>query len=349
MIERFAENPLITPADVRPSRPDLEVMCAFNAGATLHGGKTVLLIRVAERPIPEAGWLATVLLDPEQPGQYKVLRVRLQDPDLVYDDPRVFTWKGRRYLTSISHLRMAVSTDGRSFQVADAPTLMPQGPSEEYGIEDPRITFIEGFYYINYSSIAPTGVSTSLARTRDWKTFERLGIIFAPENKDIAVFPERIGGRYWCFHRPSMQNIGMPSIWLASSDNMLDWGRHRFLIEPRAGFWDCERVGCGPYPVKTREGWLQFYHGSDFNTRYCTGALLLDLEKPWKVIARSDKPIMEPEAPYETAGFMPNVVFCNGLVERGGGKVDLYYGAADETTCGATLDAGEVLAALRKR
>jgi predicted GH43/DUF377 family glycosyl hydrolase len=322
-------------------------MCAFNAGAALHDGRTVLLVRVAERPVPQPRYHATAPLDPDRPGRYRVLRVPLDDPDLDASDPRVFTWRGGRYLTSISHLRLATSTDGHNFTVAERPAVMPEGPSEAYGIEDPRICWLDGVAYVNYSAIAPTGVATSLARTTDFDSYEKLGIIFAPENKDIALFPEKIGGRYWCFHRPSMKNMGQPSIWLASSRDLIDWGRHRFLAAPRAGMWDCERVGCGPPPVKTPEGWLQFYHGADFQTRYATGALLLDLEEPWKIIARSSRPLMAAEAPYETAGMMPGVVFCNGHVERPGGAVDLYYGATDETTCGATVRISDVLDALR--
>lgn len=347
MITRFPENPLITPNDVKPSSDDLEVMCAFNAGATILDGKTVLLLRVAERPVQEDGYVATAVIDRDHPGRYKILRIRLDDPDLVFDDPRVFTWQGCVYLTSISHLRMAVSADGHQFDVAGAPTLMPEGPFEEFGIEDPRIVHLDGAYYVNYSAISPRGVATSLARTQDFRTFERLGIIFAPDNKDIAIFPEKIGGRYWCFHRPSMKHIGQPSVWMASSPDLLDWGRHRHVLGVRPGKWDSERVGCGAYPVKTSEGWLEIYHGANEDTRYCSGAVLLDLDEPWRVIARSDEPLLEPEVEYETRGMMPNVVFSNGLVERGGGEVDLYYGATDETTCGATMDVQAVLDSLR--
>ena len=349
MIERFGNNPLVGPADVKPSRDDLEVTCAFNAGATLHGGKTVLLIRVAERPVPEEGYVAAAFLDPQSPGGLKVMRVKLDQPDLDTSDPRVFVYKGRSYLTSISHLRMATSEDGRKFTVAEAPAVAPETPWEQFGIEDARITLIDGTYLVNYSAISPNGVSTCLARTADLVAFERLGIIFTPHNKDIAIFPEKIGGRYCCFHRPSPPQFGAPSVWLAFSDNLTDWGGHRYLLGPRDRMWDCERVGCGPPPIRTAEGWLEIYHGCDNDIRYCCGALLLDLDDPGRVIARGDRPLLAAEAPYETAGFMPNVVFCNGLVEREGDKVDLYYGAADETVCGATLDVAAVLDSLKRQ
>ena len=345
MIKRFDNNPIIAPRNVRPSRPDFEVMCAFNAGATRCDGKVVLLVRVAERPVPRQGYVSTAMMNPET-RQIEPLYIKSDDPELKMDDPRAFLYKGTLYLTSISHLRMAESLDGRYFTVSESPAMLPENRYETYGIEDPRITFIEGWYYINYSAISLLGVATSLARTKDFKTYERLGVIFGPENKDIAIFPERIDGRYYAFHRPAPKNLGTPSMWLASSDNLLDWGRHEYVIGPRAGFWDCERVGCGAAPIRTREGWLELYHASDRNTRYCTGALLLDLKEPWKVLARSDRPVFAPEASYETSGFLPNVIFHNGLVENGDGTLTLYYGAADDKTCGATVRIEDILTSL---
>jgi predicted GH43/DUF377 family glycosyl hydrolase len=171
--------------------------------------------------------------------------------------------------------------------------------------------------------------------------------MFAPDNKDIALFPEKVGGSYACFHRPSAKQIGPPSLWLAFSDNLRDWGRHHHIMGPRAGAWDSERVGCGAAPLRTDRGWLQFYHGANENVRYCVGAVLLDLEQPWKVLARSMMPLLEPQADYEVRGLVPNVVFHNGLVERPGGLVDLYYGAADTRTCVATVRVADVLEWLR--
>jgi predicted GH43/DUF377 family glycosyl hydrolase len=343
MIERFASNPLITPTDVKPSGPEMEVMCAFNAGAARLGEETLLLLRVAERPVPREGTVATAFLDPEKPGAYRILRVPLDDPALDFTDPRVFEYRGALYLTSISHLRVARAADGEHFTVEPAPALTPEGSLEAYGIEDPRITRLGEWYYVNYSAISLRGVCTALARTRDFRSWERLGVIFAPDNKDIAIFPERLGGRYWCFHRPSMKQLGSPSMWLASSENLLDWGGHRHLLGPRPGRWDSERVGCGAPPVRTAAGWLQFYHASDTDVIYRMGAVLLDGEEPWRIRARSAEPLLSPEAQYEREGVMPNIVFHNGLVERGDGTADLYYGGADTVTCGARVDLAAVL------
>lgn len=345
MIRRLDGNPLITREDVKPSRQDFEVMCAFNAGATRFDGQVVLLVRVAERPVPRPGFVATAILNLDL-GQVEPMYVRLDDPDLRMDDPRLFYYQGRFYLTSISHLRLATSSDGCHFRLAEKPALAPATCYETYGVEDPRITRFGNWYYVNYSGISPRGVLTALARTRDFHHFERLGVMFAPDNKDVAIFPEKINGRYHAFHRPSMKQIGAPSMWVASSENLMDWGRHEFVIGPRPGMWDSERVGCGAAPIHTPAGWLQLYHASDEKVRYCTGAVLLDLEEPWKVIARSREPILFPAAPYETQGLMPNVVFHNGLVENEDGTLTLFYGATDETTCGAIVAVADLLGSL---
>lgn len=347
MLRKFAANPLITPDQLKPTHPELEVWRIFNAGATLYNGKTVLLCRVAERPIPQKGYMSTVIMDPDQPGNYKIVRIREDDPDLQFHDPRgVFYYKKQAMLHCISHLRLAVSDDGRTFTLADKPTMMPEHDYESYGIEDARITRLGSTYYINYSAVAPYGVTTALARTTDFKSFEKLGIIFAPDNKDVSIFPEKVGGKYMALHRPSMKEIGTPSIWLAESSDLLQWGPHHFVMGPRPGCWDAERVGGGAAPVRTTRGWLEIYHGADHNIRYCSAAVLLDGEQPWRVIARSRDPILVPQERYEMEGFLPNVVFHNGLVERGDGTLDIYYGGADTTVCGATLDIQAVLDSL---
>jgi predicted GH43/DUF377 family glycosyl hydrolase len=345
MIQRFDCNPLITPADVKPSSENMEVLCAFNAGATTYKGDPLLLVRVAERPKPREGFVATAFMN-EDTGVVEPLYVSLDDPELDFTDPRVFTWKGKLYLTSISHLRVATTEDGESFTIADAPALFPENAYEIYGVEDPRIVFIDGWYYVNYSAISLRGVCTALCRTKDFSSFERLGIMFGPDNKDIALFPEKINGRYYTFHRPSMKQIGTPSMWIASSDNLRDWGRHENVIEPRPGKWDSERVGCGAQPIKTEKGWLQIYHASDEHVRYCSGAVLLDLEEPWKVIARSEEPLLFPEMPYECEGLVPNIVFHNGLVENADGTLTLFYGGADTVTCAATVSIADILSSL---
>lgn len=346
MIQRFPENPLIVPKDVKPSRPDFEVLCAFNPGATLFDGTRLLLVRVAERPRQEKGYVSTVITNQET-GDLKVLRYKLDDPDLDASDPRVIRYRGVNYLTSLSHLRTATSKDGSNFTISPEPTLIGSGLYETYGIEDARITKLEDAYYINYTGVSALGVVTCLARTRDFQSFERLGVIFGPDNKDVAIFTEKIAGRHYTLHRPAVKHLGNLAIWMASSDNLLDWGRHQAIIGPRPGKWDSERVGAGASPIRTSEGWLELYHGCDENTRYCTGALLLDLEKPWEVVARSEEPFLVPEAPYERQGLLPDIIFHSGLIDNADGTVDLYYGGGDFLTCGCRVSIQEILDTLK--
>jgi len=347
MIQRFSNNPLIAPKDVKPSRPDLEVLCAFNPGAAFYDGRKVLLIRVAERPIQEKGYISTIITD-EGTGELKVLRFKLDDPDLDARDPRVFRYRDVSYLTSLSHLRTAISEDGRTFTISPEPSLKGSGTYETYGIEDPRIVKLDDSFYINYTGVSAIGVVTCLARTRDFRSFEKLGVIFAPDNKDVAIFPEKIGGRYHTLHRPAGKHLGTLAIWLASSANLLDWGQHHAIISPRLRKWDGQRVGAGAPPIRTSEGWLELYHGCDENTRYCTGALLLDLEKPWHVIARSREPFLVPTAPYEREGLLPNIIFHSGLIDNGDGTLDLYYGGGDLFTCGCRVSIREILETLQE-
>lgn len=347
MIKKFTNNPLVRPEEVIPSRPDFEVLGAFNPGATMYEGHPLLLVRVAERPLPKPGSVATAFVHPES-GEIEPMYISRQDPELEMCDPRIFRYQGRNYLTSISHFRVARTTGDGHFEIARRPSDLPSSPYESFGVEDARITRTGNWYYLTYSAVSSMGVLARMSRTKNFSDFEPLGNIFAPDNKDVAIFPERIGGRYYAFHRPSHKHLGEPSLWLASSTNLRDWGEHEFLIGPRPGKWDCERVGCGAAPIRTGEGWLQLYHGSDENVRYCTGALLLDLEVPAKVLARSEEPFLVPEEDYECTGFMPNVVFHSGLVQSGKDELTLYYGAADDKVCGATVSISAVLASLRK-
>jgi beta-1,2-mannobiose phosphorylase / 1,2-beta-oligomannan phosphorylase len=125
----------------------------------------------------------------------------------------------------------------------------------------------------------------------------------------------------------------------------LHWGNHKVIAKPRPGMWDSVRVGAGAAPTRTAEGWLEIYHGADEHNRYCLGALLLDLNDPTKVLARSKEPIMEPITEYETSGFFGSVIFTNGIIENGD-EITIYYGASDLVVCGATLSMQEILRTL---
>lgn len=342
---RFDNNPILRPADVKPSREDMVIECLLNPGAFRYQGRTGLLLRVAERPKQEKGWISVPIVDPESEGGVRILRVRQDDPKLKCDDPRIFTYDDACYLTTLSHLRLAWSDDGRAFKAEPTPTLIGTGPLEEYGIEDVRVNPIRDRYYLTYTAVSRAGVGVGMRSTQDFRSFTPHGLIFPSHNKDCAIFEEPIGGKYFALHRPSGSGLGGNFIWTASSPDLLHWGDHRCIAYTRPGSWDSQRIGAGAAPIKTPQGWLEIYHGADHQSRYSLGLLLLDLDDPTKVIARSKDPIFEPHADYELKGFFGNVVFTNGHIVDGD-TVTLYYGASDEVICGATLSVRELLRSL---
>ena len=341
-IYRYPENPLITPTDVPPSREDLEVVCVFNAGVARYKDEVILLMRVAERGKSDSSVARVPII--ESSGLC-IREFDESDSRNDFTDPRIIRTPDGIFLTTISHLRVARSTDGRHFTVDPKPALFPDRESESFGQEDARITEIDGIYYIHYKSVSPLGICISLAETKDFRTFEKKSIIFGPENMDVCILPEKVGGRYVALHRPVSGFADSPNMWIAYSPDLLYWGDHRFLMGVNRASWDSERVGGGAIPIKTNRGWLEIYHASDFTCRYCLGAVLLDLDEPHKIIARGKKPIFVPEAVYETTGFVPNVVFtCGALVE--GDKLTIYYGAADTVIAGVDMSLSEILDSL---
>lgn len=345
-VERFPENPVVTPKMVPPSRPDFEVVCAFNAGVAKYKDEVILLLRVAERVISDARTVRVPVLNCEGATPFiEIKEFDTADPSVDFSDSRCLRTPHELYLTSISHLRVARSKDGRHFTIDPQPALFPANTAETYGIEDCRISEIDGVYYIAYKSVAPNGITVSLAATRDFLHFERKGIIFVPENLDVCLFPAKVGGRYVALHRPVPRMIGAPNMWLSYSSDLLSWGDHHFLMGVQPGKWDGGRIGGGAVPFKTEHGWLEIYHAATTDDVYCLGAVLLDLDEPHKIIARSQQPILVPEASYETNGFFGNVVFtCGALVE--GDQLDIYYGAADTVMAGARFSVQEILDSL---
>lgn len=343
LAKRFSKNPILRPADVRPSSPGMKVECLLNPGVFRYNDHTCLLLRVAERPEQKEGKTSFPIFT--ESGKLKIMEFDNADPKLDRTDPRVFRYDGEHYLSTLSHLRLVDSTDGVKFTETGAPPIFGQGELETYGIEDCRVTQIGDTYYLTFTEVSANGVGVGLRSTKDWQRFETHGMIFPPHNKDCAIFEEVIGGKHFALHRPSSPEIGGNYIWLAESPDLKHWGGHRCLARSRPGMWDSARVGAGAAPIRTSAGWLEIYHGANGNHRYCLGALLLDLEQPWKVLARSPEPIMEPIAEYERAGFFGNVVFTNGHLVVGD-TLTLYYGASDSVICGAHLSISEILATL---
>ena len=338
-------NPLIKPGDVIPTRPDFEVICAFNAGVARYRDEVILLLRIAERPQNRDPNIHLCHIYDPVNDKMVILEFAKEDPRCDFSDSRLVRTDAGLFLTSISHLRLARSHDGVHFEIEDKPALFPANIYENYGIEDPRITGLGGRYYINYSGISDIGITTCLASTEDFRSYQRHGVIFYPDNKDVEIFPEKIDGKYYALHRPSPSSLGRPEIWLAESPDLLCWGNHRHLMGLRDDCFDSGRIGGGAVPFRIDEGWLEIYHGADRNNRYCLGAVLLDAKAPWRVLARSRRPIAEPETEYEVNGFFGNVRFsCGALYEDG--KVKIYYGAADTCMCYAEMPLAEILSSL---
>lgn len=341
--QRFIENPLLSPADLKPSRAGLEISCLLNPGVFTFEGKTWLLVRVAERPAQQEGIISFPVLKGDG---IEIIEIPADDPDLNADDPRVIRYKGTDYLTTLSHLRLLCSEDGiRFYEPEGYPILQGETLQEAFGIEDCRVTLLEDTYYLTYTAVSEQGVGVGMRKTKDWKHFESEGMIIPPHNKDCAIFEEKINGKFYALHRPSSVDIGGNYIWIAESPDGIHWGKHKCIITTRKGSWDSARVGAGAAPIKTEKGWLEIYHGANAAHQYCLGAFLLDLNDPSIVIARSEQPIMIPTATYELSGFFGHVVFTNGHVVKGD-ELTIYYGAADEFVCGAKFSIAEILNAL---
>ena len=342
MAHRFIQNPLLTTQDIQPSHAGLVVECVLNPGVFQFDGKTWLLLRVAERPAQKEGLISFPIM--RENGILEILEFSKNDPNLNLSDARMVSYKGKTYLSTISHLRLVCSDDGIHFHEPDhLPTkIFGQGALETFGIEDCRVSFMEEKFHLTYTQVSENGVGVGLMQTTDWRNFSKVGMILPPHNKDCALFEEKIKGKYYCFHRPSGIALGGNFIWIAASKDLIHWGKHKCIAQTRDGWWDSARIGAGAAPIKTDKGWLAIYHGADHNNRYCLGALLLDLKDPSKVIARSHDPLMQPTAAYELTGFFGNVIFTNGHIVKGD-EITMYYGASDEVICGATLSIENIL------
>lgn len=253
----------------------------------------------------------------------------------------------------LSHLCAARSANGIDGWRIDAePTLMPKPrefPEEIWGIEDPRITFVPELqqYAIAYTSFARGGPGVSLALTKDFKTFDRYGVIMPPEDKDAALLPRKIGGFWALIHRP-VTTLGA-HMWISYSPDLRHWGSHKVMLEARrGGWWDANKIGlCSP-PIETEKGWLVIYHGvrnTASGSIYRLGIALFDLASPDICLQRGDSWIFGPEAPYERGGDVNDVVFpCGQTIGSDGDTVHLYYGAGDSCMAMATGSIRAILA-----
>lgn len=349
-MKRNLQNPLITPSMLTPSAPGYHVLGAFNPGATLYNDEVILLMRVAENCVKEEGYISVPYYSFDgKTGKPEILRIKEDDPEVTLKDTRGVFYKGRDYLSTLSHIRLARSKDGINFKVDEKPFIYPCDESEIFGVEDARISKIGDTYYINYTAVSGDGYVTSLITTKDFINLERRGTIFPPLNKDVAIFEEKVKGKYVTLHRPSNHGFGLPSIWYADSPDLIHWGNHKCLLRPDEGKWESQKIGGGAAPIKTKEGWLVIYHGKGDNSIYSLNLILLDLDDPSKIIKRGEVPIFYPEETYEKEGFFGNVVFTNGHVVRPNGEVYLYYGACDETVCLVVTSVDELLSSFKAK
>jgi predicted GH43/DUF377 family glycosyl hydrolase len=350
MIRRLCEKQVLQPQDVKPSSDDFTVIGIFNPGAIRLGNELVLLARVAEKPQPLRSGFTGL---PRLGDRGEMVVDWVPDGELDRTDSRVVRRRhdGLLRLTSISHLRVFRAHDGQLEHLAPGPSLWPELPYEEYGVEDPRITKLGDKYWITYVAVSRLGAATALASTEDFATFERHGLIFYPENKDVVLFPRKIEGQYVSLHRPNpSSHFSRPQIWLGRSPDLLHWGSHAPLYTG-SDYWESDRIGAGAPPIAVDEGWLEIYHGSRRSARanevgaYSAGALLLDRDDPARVLKRSRGAIMEPSASFEQQGFVPDVVFPTALIESGD-TLQLYYGAADTSVGVVEFSRQELLEAL---
>ena len=252
--------------------------------------------------------------------------------------------------TGRSIIGIAESDDGFNFTVAPEPFMtpcqdQPFSEYEAYGVEDPRITPLEGAYYITYSAYSKHGVRIGLAKTTDFKTVERIAFITQADYRNTVIFPEKINGSYVKLDRPH-SDISPWAIWISFSPDLIHWGRSELVIKPVTYHWDEMKIGPGAPPIKTDKGWLSIYHGV-FPTMdgsvYRLGVALHKLDDPATVIGVSDRWILTPEDDWELVGYVHNVVFTGAAVPEDDGTLKLYWGGADKVMCAGTANIDELV------
>lgn len=254
-----------------------------------------------------------------------------------------------------SRLGLAVSNDGINFERRQKPLYEGGGhPAESLGIEDARIVRIEDTYYLTYTAVSENlgaeinrnwkehiakRPTIALSTTKDFLTFvDYDNIIPYLSGKDSSLFPQKIDGNYWLLYRE-----GEGRTYFSQSESLTSWGERVPVFQERPGYWDCNKAGVGAPPIQTEKGWLLFYHGVDNARTYRLGIMFLDLEDPSKILYRCPEPVLEPEKDYEKFGYIENVVFTCGAIEKNG-QYYVYYGASDKVIGLATVDKKSVLA-----
>ncbi len=239
-------------------------------------------------------------------------------------------------------LHVGFSKDGLKWDMNPDPIKFegaaPEVAEWGYGY-DPRVAEIDGRYYVSWCN-DHYGPTIGLAWTDDFVTFHQLENAFLPYNRNGVLFPKKINGRFAMLSRPSdTGHTAFGDIFYSESPDLEFWGRHRHVMAPaefKESAWQCMKIGAGPVPIETSEGWLLIYHGVLHSCNgyvYAFGSALLDLEQPWKVLARSGQYLISPREIYELTGDVPNVTFpCASLHDPETGRIAIYYGCADTVT-----------------
>ena len=291
------------------------------------------------------------------------------NPSAVYKDGKIHIYYRAvgDYFPYTSRLGYAIfDEDLNLVERQSEPVMIPDAKMWERSLEDPRVTEIDGDFYLTYVATptpSPPGAvrhrlgiprpkysshpRTALAKITNFREFERYDIItpYGADERDVVLFPEKINGKYAFFDRPANwvgEEYGTsgPSIWFATTDSLEQKITNHKLVMKAEAEWEGNKLGAGPPPLKTEAGWLLIYHGVDNNKVYRAGAALLDLEEPWKVLARTREPILEPEEKWELEGDVPNVVFPEGMVVVDKSLI-VFYGAADKVCCVASVNLDE--------
>ena len=268
---------------------------------------------------------------------------------IKHNDEYIMLFRSHK-LNGRSIIGKAVSSDGYNFKVAPTPFITPatEGVFKEYeafGVEDPRISYIDGEYLITYSAYSQHGVRIGLAKTKDFKTVERFSLITEADYRNVVIFPEKFNGLYARLDRPHSE-ISPWAIWISYSPDLRYWGDSKLIMNPVKYHWDEMKIGPGATPIKTSRGWLNIYHGvfpTMAGSVYRLGVALHDLHNPAKIIAVGDEWILQPEETYEITGYVPNVVFTCGAIPEPDGSVKIYWGGADTVMCVGTANIEELV------
>lgn len=254
---------------------------------------------------------------------------------IAYKDGFIAVFRGEQ-TDGIPYIYIGKSKDGLKWDISSKPIDFIDKNGKIFNPKyayDPRLVKVEDTYYVMWCQDF-YGPSIGMAKTKDFKTFERLENPFIPYNRNAVLFPRKIGGLYTLLSRPSDSgHTPFGDIFLSQSPDMEFWGKHRHVMSKGENWWESVKIGGGAAPIETTEGWLLFYHGVSNTCNgfvYSIGAAILDIDNPSKVKYRCSKFILTPEEDYEERGFVPNVCFpCATLLDADTGHIALYYGAAD--------------------